>query len=162
MSTTHRHPYADHPLQAASQRARCDRNASLDALHVLEAVLSEPAPNRADRWLARVRTALDALQTTLDTQGDNDHETDSLLSEIRTEQPRLVPRIDGLRCEQHSLTEATVSLARELTGSAQGELIDPGDVRDRLAELARRIRHHRAQEADLVYEAVNIDLGGGD
>jgi hypothetical protein len=35
-------------------------------------------------------------------------------------------------------------------------------MRDRVAELSRRLRHHRAQEADLIYEAVNLNLGIGE
>ncbi len=36
--------------------------------------------------------------------------------------------------------------------------VDPNDIRDRLASLARRFRQYRAREADLIYEASGIDL----
>lgn len=57
-----RYPHDDHPLQTAAQLSWTDRNASLDALHDLEAVLAEPAPKRAPQWLDSVRSALDELQ----------------------------------------------------------------------------------------------------
>src|SRR5581483_9504079 len=39
---------------------------------------------------------------------------------------------------------------------------DPADIRDRLATVARRVRQPRSREADLIYEAVHINLGVGD
>jgi len=47
----------------------------------------------------------------------------------------------------------------ELGAQADDDHLDTADLRDRVAELARRLRHHRAQEAHLIYEAVNLNLG---
>jgi hypothetical protein len=156
------YPYPDHPLQTAGQRSWTDRNTSLDALHELEAVLAEPAPNRAPRWLANVRAALDGLHAALDAQAGGDRETTSLLSEIAVDEPRLVPRITRLRRQHDDLRESVRALRSELAACAEQDLVDVGDTRDRVADLARRLRHHRAQEADLIYEAVNLNLGTGD
>jgi hypothetical protein len=54
------------------------------------------------------------------------------------------------------------ALRFELAACAERDLVEVGEIRDRAVELARRLRHHRAQEADLIYEAVNINLGTGD
>jgi hypothetical protein len=40
-----------------------------------------------------------------------------------------------------------------------GETADVADLRERLSWLIRAIRHRRARETDLVFEAINLDLG---
>jgi hypothetical protein len=161
MTTTAKghHPYDDHPLQAAAQTSRTDRNTSLDALHALEAALSEPAPSRHSQWIDTVRGALEQLQQALDAQAASDREATSLLSEVASDQPRLIPRIDRLRRQHKSLRESVQATLDELSAQADQDHLDTADVRDRVADLARRLRHHRAQEADLIYEAVNLNLG---
>ena len=164
MTTTasEQYPYHDHPLQAAAQTSRSDRNSSLDALHILEAALSEPAPMRQQPWVEAVRAALDLLRDALDAQAAGDSEAASLLSEIATDEPRLIPRIDRLRRQHQTLRDSVQATLDELATQSDHDHIDTADIRDRVAELARRLRHHRAQESDLIYEAVNINLGIGD
>jgi len=164
MTTTasEQYPYDHHPLQAAAQTSRSDRNSSLDALHVLEAALAEPASTRHQSWITAVRTALAALLHALDEQAAGDSEAFSLLSEIATDDPRLIPRIDRLRRQHQALRNSAQATLDELATQAADDHIDTADIRDRVAELARKLRHHRAQESDLIYEAVNINLGIGD
>lgn len=161
-TSTDQYPYADHPLRAAAQTSWLDRNTSLDALHALEAALSEPAPTRQGQWVAAVRAALDALLRALDAQAAGDSEAASLLSEIAEDEPRLIPRVDRLRRQHRGLRQSVQAMLDELGAQAVHEQVDTADIRDRVAELARRLRHHRAQEADLIYEAININLGSGD
>jgi hypothetical protein len=161
-TTSEQYPYDDHPLQAAAQTSWTDRNTSLDALHTLEAALSEPAPTRRHQWVETVRGALDALQHALDVQAAGDSEAASLLSEIANDEPRLIPRIDRLRRQHQGLRDGVRATLDELGVQADHGHIDTAEIRDRVAELARRFRHHRAHEADLIYEAVNINLGTGD
>ena len=160
--TSETYPYDEHPLQAAAQTSRTDRNSSLDALHVLEAALYEPAPAREQSWIEAARSALETLREALDTQASGDSEEASLLSEIANEEPRLLPRIDRLRRQHQALRDSVRAALDELAAQADDGHIDIADVRDRVAEIARRLRHHRAQESDLIYEAVNINLGTGD
>jgi hemerythrin HHE cation binding domain-containing protein len=150
-----------HPLQPAADASRTDREASLDALRTLEAALSAPTPGREDAWLGTVVAALDALAEALDSQAIGDAETASLLSEVAGDHPRLLPRIERLRHEHRDLREVVASLRRQIV-PASGLDVDTADIRDRLASVGRRLRQHRAREADLVYEAVNINLGVGD
>ena len=164
MTTTpsDQYPYNEHPLQVAAQTSWTDRNVSLDALHVLEAALAEPAPSRHPQWTNRVRVGLEALQNALDAQASGDNEASSLLSEIVVDEPRLLPRIERLRRQHSELRDRTQTILDELDAQTDHDHLDVADIRDRIAELARRLRHHRAQEADLIYEAVNINLGAGD
>lgn len=164
MTTTpaQQYPYDDHPLRAAAHTSWTDRNTSLDALHSLESALSEPAPTRQRQWVETVRAALDALLQALDTQAAGDSGAASLLSEIASDEPRLIPRIDRLRRQHQGLRESVQVILAEIAAQTDQDHIDTADIRDRLADLARLLRHHRAQEADLIYEAVNINLGTGD
>jgi hypothetical protein len=159
---SHQYPYDDHPLQVAAQTSRSDRNSSLDALHVLEAALAEPASNRQQSWIEVVRGALETLLDALDAQAAGDNEQASLLSEIARDEPRLIPRIDRLRRQHQALRESAQASLDELATQVDDDHIDTADIRDRVAEMARRLRLHRAQESDLIYEAVNINLGIGD
>ena len=109
----------------------------------------------------RVLATLDVLSNMLNAQTASDQDTSSLLTEIRRDDPRLGPRVDRLRDEHADLQIAITSLRDQLAPDA-GIPVDTSDIRDRLASLARRLRAQRARESDLVYEAVNIDLGVGD
>jgi hypothetical protein len=161
-AATGHYPFDDHGLQTAAQTSWTDRNTSLDALHAVEAALCEPAPGRHRPWIDTLRTALEELQLALNTQADGDDEAASLLSEIASSEPRLIPRIDLLRRQHKRLRDNVRATLEELGAQADRDHLDPADIRDRVGELARRLRHHRAQEADLIYEAINVNLGIGD
>lgn len=161
-TSAEQYPYDDHPLQAAARTSWTDRNTSLDALHTLEAALAEPAPTRQQSWIETVRAALGSLREALDAQAGGDSEDASLLSEIANDDPRFIPRIERLRRQHQALRDSARATLDELATQAEHDHIDAADIRDRVAELARRLRHHRAQEADLIYEAININLGVGD
>lgn len=145
-------------------RSRAGRNASRDALEVLEDALAAPTPGREHDWRNKVIDALNQLIATLETQSELDLGDNSLLTEIGNEDPRLLPRIRRLHHEHQDLRTSAASLHAQMAGSGDDSPadIDTADIRDRLAALGQRFRQHRAREADLVYEAVNIDLGAGD
>jgi hypothetical protein len=149
------------PLEPAAATSRANRDASLAALRALEDAVAAPAPGREDRWLERVVSALDQLSAALGAQAGGDADTASLLSAIAGDEPRLKPRIDRLRQEHDDLRAATGSIRQQIAPTT-GLGIDTADIRDRLASIARRFRQHRAREADLIYEAVNVNLGVGD
>ncbi len=145
-------------LSAADSRH--DRNTSCDALHDLENALSAPAPGRHRAWLDDVGTSIDHLLDALTAQAFTDADSASLLSDIAADQPRLAGRIEQLR-DDHREIVAELRTIRDLI-DADPDATDAAALRDRLADTARRFRRHRTQEADLVYEAVNVDLGVGD
>lgn len=150
-----------HRLHPAAEASRHDRDTSRDALHTLEDALSEPAPGREAGWLARVNDALETLAQALDAQAGRDSESASILSEIATDEPRLSARVQRLRHEHQDLRDSVRSLQAQLSPQPAGD-VDVADIRDRLAAVARRLRQHRAREADLIYEATSVNLGVGD
>ena len=135
------------------------------AVHQLEAALAEAAPGRESRWREAVIAGLVALDEATSGEFENAESPDSLLSDIRRTQPRLRTRVRGLRTQYVRLREAIVSLRGEL-GEPAGEDTDFADVRERLSWLLTALRHQRARESDLIYEAYfdafSIDLGEDD
>ena len=148
----------EHRLQPQADQARDRRDASLRALHELEDALGAPTPGREQRWITSVVTALDELAAALDEQSTGHSEVDSLLSEIATDDPVMAPRIDLLRREHDDLRHSVASLRTQIS-PLPDPVVDTADVRERLASVARRLRQHRAREADLIYEAIDLNLG---
>jgi hypothetical protein len=155
------------PLPASGDRRerteanRTERLTTLHALHVLEYALTAPAPRRHRTWLHRVTVALDALRTALDERLHDSWDRIDILAEIALSDPASALRIERLRQELLDISIAVASL-REQIEPDPTIAIDPADVRDRLATIARRIRQHRAREADIVYEATGIMIDGPD
>lgn len=146
--------------QEKATRSREGRVASDDALAALEDALASGSPGRESAWLDRVLEALAVLARSLDQQMFSDQTDHSLLEEIRRDHPRFAGRIDHLHQEQEAMRTEVDMLHAEL--NARERAVNVASVRNRLAELGRRYRHHRARAADLVLEAVNVDLGVGD
>jgi small-conductance mechanosensitive channel len=140
---------------------RADREHSLLALHDLELRAGSPAPGREAQWLVQVLNALDALDEMLATQHENAADRDSILSDIQRDQPRLHNRVVQLRRDYRDLHEAVSRLRTQLEATPPDD-VHFADVRQQLDRLATELRYQRAREADLIYEAFNVDLGAGD
>jgi hypothetical protein len=71
-------------------------------------------------------------------------------------------RVRGLRAQYRHLAEAVDRTTQELQAGV-GDATDFADVRQRLSWLLGALRHQRARESDLIYEAYydafNTDLG---
>jgi hypothetical protein len=147
---------APHDEFSAGQRAamdvrRADQDRTLAAIHDLEAALAAAAPGREDAWLGAVLAALDVLGAAANTEEANAVEPDSLLSDIARTQPRLRHRVHGLRAQYRHVRETIDALRPELDQRPSD--LDVADLRQRLAWLVTALRHQRARESDLIYEA---------
>jgi hypothetical protein len=143
------------PAQRADLAAHHrDQDQTLAAMHVLEAALSRGAFGRAEWWYEEVRAALGALDDVTAEEAVADARPDSLLADIAFKQPRLRNRVRGLRLQFTQIRDGIVALRRELDLAAELESEpDVADVRQRLAWLLTALRHQRARESDLIYEA---------
>jgi hypothetical protein len=140
---------------SAAQRAgldvrRADQDRTLAAVHRLEAALSSAAPGREPSWRKEVVDALAVLDSAAGDEQHNADQPDSLLSDIARTQPWLRNRVRGLRVTYQQLRDTIASLSAELAG---GDDVDVDDLRRRLAWLSTAVRHQRARESDLLYEA---------
>lgn len=154
------------PSQRAGIEARQeDQDRTLGAIHRLEAALAAAAPGRQSAWREEVLQALDVLEEATAEEYDNAESPDSLLSDIKRTQPRLRTRVRGLRMQYRQLRDGIETVRRELGEGADGPP-DHADVRQRLSWLLAALRHQRARESDLIYEAYydafRLDLDADD
>ena len=131
---------------------RADQDRTLAAMHELEAALGAAAPGRESSWRAAVLAALVVLDEATDDEDANASNPDSLLSDIKRTQPRLRTRVRGLRTQYAHLRQTISSMRAELA-KPDDDGTDFADVRQRLAWLLTALRHQRARESDLIYEA---------
>ena len=137
---------------AGRDARRADQDRTLAAMHELEAALGAAAPGRESSWRAAVLAALVVLDEVTDDEYANATAPDSLLSDIKRTQPRLRTRVRGLRTQYGHLRQTITSMCAEL-GKPDEDSTDYADVRQRLAWLLTALRHQRARESDLIYEA---------
>lgn len=130
-----------------------DQDRTLLAMHAVEGALAAAAPRKQGTWGRDVLAALAALDDATRDEQDNADRADSLLSDIKRTQPLLASRVRGVRAQYHQLRDGVSSLRRELEQEGEGRDLDPADIRQRLAWVLTAIRHQRARESDLIYEA---------
>jgi ATP phosphoribosyltransferase regulatory subunit HisZ len=131
---------------------RADHDRTLEAMHRLEAALGEAAPGREEPWRNEVLEALSDLETATAEEADNARRPDSLLSDLSHNQPRLRNRARALRLQYAKVSDTIASLRQEIEEREDTE-VDYADLRQRLGWVLTRLRHQRARESDLIYEA---------
>ena len=133
---------------------RADQDRTLEAMHALEAALAEAAPGRREAWVASVLHSLAVLDGATNEEAENARRPDSLLSDLAHNQPRLRNRARALRLEYTKVRDTIVSLRHELEEHPDADVdVDYADVRQRLGWVLTALRHQRARESDLIYEA---------
>jgi hypothetical protein len=139
-----------------------DQDRTLEAMHELEAALGAAAPGRHAPWWRDVTAALEVLDDATRDEETNAQQPDSLLSDIKRTQPRLRSRVRGVQAQYRHLRRALGELRDEFTHADDDPALDVTDIRQRLAWLLTALRHQRARESDLIYEAYfdafNTDL----
>lgn len=144
---------------------RRDQDRTLEAMHRLEAALTEAASGREGQWKDAVLHALVDLDAATAEEQANVERPDSLLSDLAHNQPRLRNRARAVRLQYRTVRDTIGELRHELEGHGDEDAIDYADVRQRLGWLLTALRHQRARESDLIYEAYfdafNADLRTG-
>ncbi len=138
--------------RAGLDTRQVDQDRTLAAMHQLEASLAAAAPGREQDWRARVVAALAVLEEATAAEADNADRLDSLLSDVARTQPWMRNRVRRLRLQYRQLRDGLAGLAGELTGP-EDAVVDYADVRQRLGWVLTGLRHQRARESDLIYEA---------
>jgi chromosome segregation ATPase len=150
----------DPGFRAQAQQRQADQDRTLLAMQQLETALASAAPRREQAWRTGVRAALDVLAETAASEARNAELPDSLLSDIARNQPWLRNRVRGLRLHYRQLQDTIASLRDELNEHGD-TLADFADLRQRLSSVLSGLRHQRARESDLIYEAY-YDAFGSD
>ena len=133
------------------------------ALSGLELALAAPAPNRVE-WVTNVRDALGAVHEVWTRHICETEAPGAFLDELVSEAPRLSKPASRLRRE-HSEILGAITRSEKRLQSPPAE--DAGydqwadETRTELTTLLVALARHRQRGADLVYEAYDVDLGGG-
>ncbi len=139
-----------------SVEAARERRAELrQAASELEDVVARPLA--ADDWLDVVSTAFLGLQTAFQAHCDEVERSDGLFADVLAKAPRLASRVEDLRGEHDSIATLLAQAGRPGTYDYE----DLVELRHRLVSVLTAVGAHRRAGADLVYEAFNVDIGGG-
>jgi hypothetical protein len=139
------------------------RDATLAAVHRLEAAAGAAGTGRETDWLEQVVTDLNVLERAVAAERQEASRPDSLLSMIARDYPRrFSSRVRQLREQHEDVAQTIASLRTQLQSMRDEPTIDVTDLRERLSWLADAIRHRWGRETDLVYEAIQLDLGRAD
>lgn len=154
MTETGEPPKHDTAQDAALEASRLERDRTLEAMHRLERELGRASAGTA--WLDRVRAALGDLEVTMESEQEEMDRPDALLSMIATENPRrFAGRIRALGERYRDVARQVASLHGQL---AEPATVDAADLRHRVGWIIRALHHFRAQQADIVFDALTLDL----
>ena len=140
------------PQRAGLEARIADQDRTLASMHSVEAALGAAAARRERPWRDDVLAALAELEAVTTEEYHNADQPDSLLSDLKRSQPRVRNRVRGVRLQYRQLLDAIISLRQELT-NAEDATPDVADIRQRITWLLTALRHQRARESDLIYEA---------
>jgi hypothetical protein len=137
---------------------RGDRDRALEAMHALEAASGRAGRGRDEDWRQSVAAALDLMSAAIAEQQASYENPHSLMAQLAQDDPRLRTWVRQLHHRWSSLAAATSDLAGDLRagGPAGSRSID--DVREQVRWLSAALHHHRAREADLIFEGLGLDI----
>jgi hypothetical protein len=141
-----------------TQQIRGEYEALLAAAHRLEAALAAAAPGRERQWHERVFSDLAEVREALEQHSGSAEAPCGLFAEMGEKQPASRDRVEQLRGEHTELLQHITALERHFA-LAEGEVPHFADIRLQAARLLAAVRHHQAQEADLVLESLCVDVG---
>jgi hypothetical protein len=135
---------------------RADRERSLDAMHVLEATAGRAAPGREEEWRAALAEAVLALEQTFVEQRASYTDPTGLMAQIARDEPHLRTWVRQLEHRWDELADTARRLRESTEASGSWSV---ADLREQLRWLMSALHHHRAREADIVFDALGCDLG---
>jgi hypothetical protein len=136
--------------------ARADRDRTLGAIRDLEVALGRAAGG--EDWITEIGSSLRALSEAMSEEQRELQRPDSLLTMISAERPRRFgPRVRGIKEQYADIARQLGSFRREL--EASGDVTDSGELRHRAGWITRARHNCRNRQADLVFEALGVDLG---
>jgi hypothetical protein len=140
------------------------RRAGLKAvMSGLELALAAPAPNRMV-WLDGVRDTLHALHEVWTRHIVETEAPGAFLDEVVAEAPRLATPASRLRREHNEILGVVTRAEKRLAAAPTDDDAYTAwveEVRAELTALLVGLARHRQRGADIVYEAYDVDIGGG-
>jgi hypothetical protein len=143
--------------QEAIAASRLERDRTLGAIHSLETSLGQAAD--ISTWLDRVESDLGLLEDAMVEEQRDLNRPDALLALIASRHPRRFgPRIRSLREQYDDIIRQVASLRRQLANPGESHP-NAEDLRHRAGWVIRALHHCRGRQADLVYDALRLDIG---
>ncbi len=139
------------------------RRAGLKAvMSGLEIALATPVAQR-DMWLARVGDALNSVHEVWTRHIVETEAPGAFLDELTAESPRLSKPASRLRREHTDVLAQITRAEKRLSLAPNGDDYDRWveELRAELTSLLVALARHRQRGADLIYEAFDVDIGGG-
>jgi hypothetical protein len=131
-----------------------------ETLNLMEAALAAPASGRAVVWGEAVHASLVMIADDFVAHVEVTEGPDGLHQAIQTGDVRLTNAVEALTAEHAEIAQEIAELVVDSEAP-----VTPGDVdglRERATRLLGHLIRHRQRGADLIYEAYQTDIGGGD
>ncbi|HEV7193356.1 MAG TPA: hypothetical protein VGN35_09135 [Jatrophihabitantaceae bacterium] len=131
-----------------------------ESMGLLEDALAAPAGGGAVQWGERVHDAVadlsdDFIDHIVVTEGP-----DGLHHAILSGALRLTNAVTALAAEHPNITAEIAALSAATEEPVDADRVEA--VRERATHLLGHLARHRQRGADLIYEAYQTDIGGGD
>ena len=145
--------------EESAERVEQRREELYDVMVRLEHALAAPSGSDLAEWRTELLMKCDEFRVVLEDHIVGTEGQDGLFSEIASQSPRLISRVDRLRLEHQHLHDAAEGLRGALGSDPfNDEAIDT--ARDLGLVLLTELARHRQHGADLLYEAYWVDVGG--
>jgi hypothetical protein len=131
-----------------------------ETMNLIEAALAAPARGRAVVWGEAVHASLVMLADDFGAHVEVTEGPGGLHHAILAGDLRLANAVEALTGEHAQIAEEIASLVADSAAPVAEADID--DLRERGTELLSHLVRHRQRGADLIYEAYETDIGGGD
>lgn len=143
--------------QDAFDAAQLERDRTLISARRVEDALSRASGGK--QWATELKSSLDSLRDAMADERQELERPGSLLAMISAERPRRFgPRVRGITDQYDDILRQLDSFQRELQ-HWDGSVGDVGDIRHRADWLLRALHNCRNRQADLVFDALHLDLG---
>ncbi len=146
--------------RAELQAVRVRRAELRETLNLLEAALAAPARGRAMVWGEAVHASLVMLADDFGAHVEVTEGLGGLHQAILEGALRLTNAVDALTAEHADIAAELAALVADSAAPVTPDDVD--DLRERATRLLGHLIRHRQQGADLIYEAYETDIGGGD
>jgi hypothetical protein len=142
------------------QAVRVKRAELRETLNLMEAALAAPATGRAVIWGEAVHASLVMLADDFSAHIDVTEGPGGLHQAILAGDLRLANAVERLTDEHANIAGELAALVVDSAPPVGSGDVD--DLRDRATKLLGHMLRHRQRGADLIYEAYQTDIGGGD
>lgn len=131
-----------------------------ESMGMLERALSSPAGNRAAAWGERVHEAIIDLSDDFIDHVVVTEAPDGLHQSILAGAVRLANAVTALAAEHTTIADEIAALVAGTEAPVEPDEVER--IRSQAGRLLGHLVRHRQRGADLIYEAYQTDIGGGD